>query len=84
MYVSNGGIIMDIEDKNSVPEKLTLRLPPDARLALEWMAQKRGVTLAEVIRHALSTEKFLLEEVERGGAVLIEEKSGRVKQLVFS
>ena len=66
-----------------VPEKLTLRLPPDARIALEWMAAKRGVTLAEVIRHAISTEKFLIEEIDKGGTVLIEEKSGRVKQLVF-
>jgi hypothetical protein len=66
-----------------VPEKLTLRLPPDARIALEWMATKRGVTLAEVIRHAISTEKFLIEEIDKGGTVLIEEKGGRVKQLVF-
>ena len=66
-----------------VPEKLTLRLPQDARIALEWMANKRNVTLAEVIRHAISTEKFLLEEVERGGSVMIEEKGGRLKQLVL-
>ena len=67
-----------------VPEKLTLRLPHDARLALEWMATKRGVTLAEVIRHAISTEKFLIEEIDKGNTVLIEEKGGRLKQLVLT
>jgi hypothetical protein len=67
----------------TVPEKLTLRLPMEARVALEWMANKRGVTLGEVIRHAINTEKFLIEEIDRGGTVLIEEKSGRVKQLVL-
>jgi hypothetical protein len=66
------------------PEKLTLRLPPDARIALEWMAAKKGVTLGEVIRHAISTEKFLTEEIDRGGTILIEEKGGRIKQLVLA
>lgn len=61
-----------------------MRLPKDARAALDWMAAKRGVTLGEVIRRAISTEKFLLEEVDRGGSVLIEQKDGRVKQLVIS
>lgn len=67
----------------TVPEKLTLRLPADARVALEWMANKRGVTLGEVIRHAIGTEKFLIEEIDRGSTVLIEEKGGRLKQLVL-
>jgi len=70
-------------DRVNVPEKLSLRLSPDVRAALEWMAAKKGVTYGEVIRQAISREKFMAEEVERGGTILIEEKGGRVKQLVF-
>jgi hypothetical protein len=66
-----------------VPEKLTLRLAPDVRIALEWIANKKGVTLGEVIRQAITHEKFLTEEVDRGSAIIIEDKSGRLKQLVF-
>lgn len=70
-------------ERTGVPEKITLRLAPDVRVALEWMASKKGVTLAEVIRQAISREKFLTEEVDRGSSIVIEEKSGRIKQLVF-
>jgi hypothetical protein len=71
------------DQPQDVPDKLTLRLAPDVRVALDWLAAKRGVTLSEVIRHAISTEKFLAEEVDRGNSILIEEKGGRIKQLVF-
>ncbi len=65
------------------PEKVTLRLAPDARVALDWIAAKRGVTLGEVIRQALNHEKFLTEEADRGSMILIEGRDGRLKQLVF-
>ncbi|MGJ5199622.1 MULTISPECIES: hypothetical protein [unclassified Bradyrhizobium] len=70
-------------DDLKVPEKVTLRLAPDARLALEWIAAKRGLTLAEVVRQAISHEKFLTEEIDRGSTILVEGKDGRLKQLVF-
>lgn len=41
------------------------------------------MTLSEVIRDAISTEKYITEEIACGGSVLIEEKSGRVKEIVF-
>ncbi len=66
-----------------VPEKLTLRLPSDARIALEWIANKKNITLGEVIRQAISREKFFTEELERGSSIIIEEKGGRLKQLIF-
>ncbi|WP_315765146.1 MULTISPECIES: hypothetical protein [unclassified Bradyrhizobium] len=70
-------------DDLKVPEKVTLRLAPDARVALDWIAAKRGLTLAEVVRQAISHEKFLTEEIDRGSTILIEGKDGRLKQLVF-
>jgi hypothetical protein len=72
-----------LENRSTVPEKLTLRLAPDIRIALEWMAAKKGVTLGEVIRQAISREKYLTDEIDRGSSIIIEEKSGRIKQLVF-
>jgi hypothetical protein len=65
-------------------DKITLRLSPDARTAMEWIATKYGnVSLAEVIRRALGTEKYLLEQREKGAAILIEEPGGRIKELVL-
>ncbi len=65
-------------------DKITLRLSTDAREALEWIAGKYGnITLSEAIRRALGTEKYLLEQKDKGSAILIEEPGGRVKELVF-
>jgi hypothetical protein len=65
-------------------DKITLRLSPEARASMEWIASKYGnVSLAEVIRRALGTEKFLLEQKDKGAAILIEEPGGRVKDVVF-
>jgi len=81
---------MGVADSHSSPDegktgdKLTLRLSPDARASLEWISQQYGnVSLAEVIRKALSTEKFLLEQRAKGASILIEDNSGRMKELIF-
>jgi hypothetical protein len=73
----------DSPDLAQVPERLTLRLAPEARVALQWIAAKKGVTLGEVIRHAISIERVLTEEISRGSSILIEEKGGRIKQLIL-
>lgn len=70
------------QDRNT--DKITLRLSADAREALEWIAAKYGnITLAEAARRALGTERFFLEQKEKGSTILIEETSGRVKEVVF-
>lgn len=75
-------------DKNDSPspsgEKLTLRLSGDTREALEWIAAKYGnISLAEAIRRAIGTEKFFLEERDKGSSVIVEEKGGRIKEIIL-
>jgi hypothetical protein len=63
--------------------KTTVNLPEAAIHAVEILAAKRGTTMADVIRRAISTEKFLNDAVEAGGNILIEDKDKRLKQLVI-
>lgn len=64
--------------------KLTLRLSPEARKAIERLsAEMGGVTASEVIRRALGTELFLKEAQKRGERVLLEDESNRQKEVVF-
>lgn len=65
------------------PERLTLRLSPEARETLDWLAEARGVSLAEVVRRALGTEKFLVEMSQRRARVLVEVPGERTKELVL-
>ena len=81
----------ELRDRNpngesfEVPEKrFTLRLAPAAAETLDWIVKHRGgVSYGEAIRRALGTERFLMERIERGAAVVIEEPGVRPKELVL-
>jgi hypothetical protein len=83
------GILSDVTDVGKADDvrsgdKITLRLSPDARAALQWISAQYGnVSLAEVIRRALSTEKYLLEQRAKGSSLLIEDTSGRQREIVL-
>ncbi len=64
-------------------QKLTVNLSAEIADSLRKLAEDRNTTLTEILRQAISTEKFLVSEVNKGGTVLIKEKNGNYKQLVF-
>jgi uncharacterized protein (DUF1778 family) len=72
------------EPEEQESSRLNLRLSPEARAAIHKIAAKLGgISAAEVIRRAVSTELFLIEEQEQGSRVLIEDKNNRIRQLVL-
>ncbi len=77
--------VLDENGETKGEYRLTLRLSPEAREALEWIAnQRQGVSYAEVIRRALGTERFLLEKMNEGASILIEEpKSKRLREIIL-
>jgi hypothetical protein len=68
---------------NDRETRLTLRLSPEARETLEWIASERHVTLAEAIRRALGTERFLIETRKKNAKILVEQPGERLKELVL-
>lgn len=63
--------------------KMSVNLSADVVKALKELAEKRGTTMTEVLRRAIGTEKFIEKANEDGGKILLEDKKGRVRQLVF-
>lgn len=63
--------------------KYQLVLPQDGLDALERMAAARGVSKADVIRQAISHERFFFESVQKGGKVLVEDAQGRLVQVLL-
>lgn len=47
------------------------------------LSQRRGVSIGEVIRRALSTEKFLADRRAEGAKVLIQERDGSFREVVM-
>ncbi len=73
----------DPGDRES-PDRLSLRLSPEARQTLEEIAALRGgVSFAEVVRRALGTELYLIKEQKEGARVLIESPAKTVRQIVL-
>ena len=50
---------------------------------LKEIAQRRGITVTEVLRGAIATEKYLRDAADQGDSIFIEEKGGLVRQIVF-
>lgn len=63
--------------------KMSVNLSADVVKALKELAEKRGTTMTEVLRQAIGTEKFIEEVNQDEGKILVEDKKGRVRQLVF-
>jgi len=63
--------------------KVTVNLPKDLVDAVKELANKRHVTLTEVIRDAIGTEKFLADANDEGSKILIEDKKKNLRQIVL-
>lgn len=63
--------------------KMSVNLPTEAVKVLRSLAKKRQITMTDVLRQAIGTEKFIDDVNEDEGKILIEDKRGRVRQLVF-
>ena len=63
--------------------KMSVNLPAEAVKVLRMLAKKRRLTMTDVLRQAIGTEKFIDDVNEDEGKILIEDKRGRIRQLVF-
>lgn len=66
-------------------KKFTLRLGSEAVADLDWIArQYGGITITEVLKRAVTTEKYLLEQQANGEVIVLEnKKTGRQRELVL-
>jgi predicted DNA-binding protein len=69
-----------VEDK---VVKVSFNLAPEVVDVLKDLASKRGMTVTDVLRRAIGTEKFVQNEIDKGGKILVEEKDKSIKQVVF-
>jgi hypothetical protein len=63
--------------------KTTISLPEDAVAVLRELATARNVSFAEVVRRALTMEKYLNDARKEGCRILIEDPEKLVKEIVI-
>lgn len=63
--------------------RTTVNLSEEAVMSLREMADARGIPIAEVIRRAISLQKFVDDISKSGGKVLIQDGEREVRELVI-
>ena len=63
--------------------KLTVNLSDEAVTALEAISAQRGVSVTEVLRQAIASEKFLNDEVSKGAKILVERPNQPLREIVL-
>ena len=63
--------------------KITVNLTDDALAALKDLADKRGISMGQALGQAIASEKFLQDEVSKGGKVLIEKPDQTIREVVL-
>lgn len=63
--------------------KMSVNLPQNAVDALRSMATESGLSMSEVLRRAILTEKFLKDEAKSGNKILLMDKNDKYRQVVL-
>jgi len=63
--------------------KVTFNVCVEAVSAIRSIAKRRGTTMTEVIRQAIGNEKYIDDMLDEGGRILVEDKRGHVREVLF-
>ena len=63
--------------------RVSVNLPENIVETLKQLAVRDSITMTEVIRKAIMTEKLLSDEIKDGNKILIEDQSKKFRQLIF-
>ncbi|TCC43446.1 ribbon-helix-helix protein, CopG family [Kribbella sindirgiensis] len=74
-----------IEEKTGVGTaivRLSVNLAADAMDTLRWLANRRGLSLTETIRRAITVLKFIEDEVDKGNKLAVVETDANGQERV--
>ncbi len=69
-----------MESKNV---KVTFNMSSEVLNKLRRLAEDRGTTVTAVVQDAINTELFLHKELDLNRKILIEDESGKTREVVF-
>lgn len=96
-YARSKGVALDPEDiaiDIAPPEeappprdarwvRLSVNLDPVVLEALKELARRNGTTVTEMVRRAISDEKYFQDAADRGAQILIKEDGREIREVIF-
>ena len=61
----------------------SMGLPEETVDIVRKMAQRANVSMAEIVRRAISTSKLLHDAVDQGSVVLLKDKDSSMRQIIL-
>jgi hypothetical protein len=61
-----------------------LKLPKSTFEALQDLADRRGDTVEQTLRHCINTEIYMSEQLAKGNTILCKEPLGKAWRIVFT
>lgn len=65
-------------------KQINLKIPRAVIEALQDLADKRGYSLADALRHAVNTETYMNAQLEKGNKIVVQDSKGEVWRVVFT
>lgn len=63
--------------------KVSMNFSPQTIAVLRDLSQKSGATMTEVARRGIGLQKFIAQEIEAGGKLLIEDSKGKMQRVIL-
>lgn len=80
---ASGSVARPTAPRQAAPwRRLSVNVANDVADAIESMHKEHGWTITEVIRRAVSILKFVNDEVDGGGKILVE-RDGTIREVKF-
>lgn len=64
-------------------KRLNVNVASDVADAINTLHDKRGWTFSDIIRRAVTCYKFIDDETEDGGKILVERRDGTIREVQF-
>jgi predicted transcriptional regulator len=63
--------------------RLSVNLSREVAEALASIARRHDTTITEAVRRSISTQKYIEDALDTGAKILVAEKDGSIRELVF-
>lgn len=62
--------------------KVTLNLPEEQIIFLQKIAKEQDLSFTDIVRRAINTEIFFIEQAKKGHKILVEDGKGRLREVI--